>query len=116
MFQAGDGPFLERCYTSSHAIDADGYLFLYRSARDDTNYRTFVSRLRAPSLVWQELIGSDHLGQGLTTGRSVRRGQGSEAERDTAIPNSALGDEWFSIDPSGGGKWEKYAGTAWERT
>jgi hypothetical protein len=32
------------------------------------------------------------------------------------IPNPALGDEWFNTDLSGGGKWEKYAGTAWERT
>lgn len=116
VFQAGDGPFLERCYTPSLVIDADGSLLLYRSARDDTNYRTFVSRLRAPSLSWQDLLGSDHLGQGLTARGSIRRGQGSEAERDTAIPQPALGDEWFNTDLSGGGKWEKYAGTAWERT
>ncbi len=63
--QAGDGPFLQRCYTSSLASDTDGSLLLYRSARDEDSYRTFVSRLRAPSLGWRDLPGSDHLGQGL---------------------------------------------------
>ena len=36
--------------------------------------------------------------------------------RDAAIPNPALGDEWFNTDFSHGGKWEKYTGTDWKRT
>jgi hypothetical protein len=116
VFQSGDGPFLERCYTPSLVINADGSLLLYRSARDEDSYRTFVSRLRALSLDWQDLLGSDHLGQGLAPRNTIRRGSGSEEERDAAIPNPALGDEWFNTDLSGGGKWEKYTGTEWKKT
>lgn len=46
----------------------------------------------------------------------IRRGIGTEAERDAAIPNPALGDEWFNTELSGGGKWEKYAGTEWKKS
>ncbi len=35
------------------------------SGRDDSFYRTFVSRLRAQTLDWQDLLAADHLGQGL---------------------------------------------------
>jgi len=111
-----DGPFLERCYTPTLVQDVDGSLLLYRSARDEDSYRTFVSRLRALSLDWQDLLGSDHLGQGLAPRNTIRRGSGSEKERDAAIPNPALGDEWFNTDLSGGGKWEKYTGTEWKKT
>ncbi|RMD64583.1 MAG: hypothetical protein D6824_03795, partial [Planctomycetota bacterium] len=116
VFRAGGGPFLERCYTPSLVRDADGSLLLYRSGRDDSSYRTFVSRLRAQTLDWQDLLAADHLGQGLAPRSAVRRGRGSEAERDAAIPNPALGDEWFNTDLSGGGKWEKFTGTDWKRT
>jgi len=116
VFRSGDGPFLERCYTPTLVQDVDGSLLLYRSARDEDSYRTFVSRLRALSLDWQDLLGSDHLGQGLAPRNTIRRGSGSEEERDAAIPNPALGDEWFNTDLSGGGKWEKYTGTEWKKT
>lgn len=116
VFRAGSGPFLERCYTPSLVRDADGSLLLYRSGRDDSSYRTFVSRLRAQTLDWQDLLAADHLGQGLAPRSAVRRGRGSEAGRDAAIPNPALGDEWFNTDLSGGGKWEKFTGTDWKRT
>jgi len=116
VFRAGDGPFLERCYTPSLVTNTDGSLLLYRSARDEDSYRTFVSRLRAPSLSWQDLLGSDHLSQGLAPRNTIHRGTGSEEERDATIPNPALGDEWFNTDLSGGGKWEKYNGTEWKKT
>jgi len=57
----------------------------------------------------------DRLGQGLTPRTGIHRGVGTEAERDAAIPNPALGDEWFNTDLAGGGKWEKHTGTEWKR-
>ena len=41
---------------------------------------------------------------------------GTEAERDAAIPNPSMGDEWFNTDLAGGGKWEKHTGTDWKRS
>ncbi len=114
VFKNGSGPFLERCYTPSLVRDADGSLLLYRAAKDATGYRTFVSRLRAPALGWSDLLGPDRLGQGLTSREAIHRGVGTEAERDTAIPNPSMGDEWFNTDLAGGGKWEKHTGTDWK--
>jgi hypothetical protein len=116
VFQAGQGPFLERCYTPCLVIDVDGSFLLYRSARDADSYRTFVSRLRASSLAWRDLLDSDRLGQGLTPRTGIHRGVGTEAERDAAIPNPSLGDEWFNTDLAGGGKWEKHTGTEWKKS
>lgn len=114
VFKNGSGPFLERCYTPSLVRDADGSLLLYRAAKDATGYRTFVSRLRAPALGWSDLLGPDRLGQGLTSREAIHRGVGTEAERDAAIPNPSMGDEWFNTDLAGGGKWEKHTGTDWK--
>ena len=116
VFKNGSGPFLERCYTPSLVRDADGSLLLYRAAKDATGYRTFVSRLRAPALGWSDLLGPDRLGQGLTSREAIHRGVGTEAERDAAIPNPSMGDEWFNTDLAGGGKWEKHTGTDWKRS
>jgi hypothetical protein len=116
VFKNGSGPYLERCYTPSLVRDADGSLLLYRAAKDATVYRTFVSRLRAPALGWRDLLGTDRLGQGLTARESVRRGVGTQAERDAAIPAPSMGDEWFNTDLAGGGKWEKHTGTIWKQT
>jgi len=116
VFKNGSGPFLERCYTPSLVRDADGSLLLYRAAKDATAYRTFVSRLRAPALGWRDLLGPDRLGQGLTAREAVRRGVGTQAERDAAIPAPSMGDEWFNTDLAGGGKWEKHTGTIWKQT
>jgi hypothetical protein len=114
VFKNGSGPFLERCYTPSLVRDADGSLLLYRAAKDGTAYRTFVSRLRAPALGWRDLLGPDRLGQGLTSREAIHRGVGTQAERDAAIPNPSMGDEWFNTDLAGGGKWEKHTGTDWK--
>ncbi|QCQ22079.1 hypothetical protein [Desulfoglaeba alkanexedens] len=114
VFKNGSGPFLERCYTPSLVRDADGSLLLYRAAKDATAYRTFVSRLRAPALGWGDLLGPDRLGQGLTSREAIHRGVGTETERDAAIPNPSMGDEWFNTDLAGGGKWEKHTGTDWK--
>ena len=114
VFKNGSGPFLERCYTPSLVRDADGSLLLYRAAKDATAYRTFVSRLRAPALGWSDLLGPDRLGQGLTSREAIHRGVGTQAERDAAIPNPSMGDEWFNTDLAGGGKWEKHTGTDWK--
>ncbi|MFA0889687.1 MAG: hypothetical protein ACC613_11465, partial [Synergistales bacterium] len=81
-----------------------------------TAYRTFVSRLRAPVLGWSDMLGPDRLGQGLTSREAIHRGVGTEAERDAAIPNPSMGDEWFNTDLAGGGKWEKHTGTDWKRS
>ena len=116
VFKNGSGPFLERCYTPSLVRDADGSLLLYRAAKDATAYRTFVSRLRAPALGWRDLLGPDRLGQGLTSREAVRRGVGTQAERDASIPAPSMGDEWFNTDLAGGGKWEKHTGTIWKQT
>ena len=116
VFKNGSGPYLERCYTPSLVRDADGSLLLYRAAKDATAYRTFVSRLRAPALGWRDLLGPDRLGQGLTARETVRRGVGTQAERDAAIPAPSMGDEWFNTDLAGGGKWEKHTGTIWKQT
>ncbi|MGH2272840.1 hypothetical protein ACQ9LF_13670 [Anaerohalosphaeraceae bacterium U12dextr] len=116
VFKNGSGPFLERCYTPSLVRDANGSLLLYRAAKDATAYRTFVSRLRAPALGWRDLLGPDRLGQGLTAREAVRRGVGTQAERDAAIPAPSMGDEWFNTDLAGGGKWEKHTGTIWKQT
>jgi len=116
VFKNGSGPYLERCYTPSLVRDADGSLLLYRAAKDATAYRTFVSRLRAPALGWRDLLGPDRLGQGLTAREAVRRGVGTQAERDAAIPAPSMGDEWFNTDLAGGGKWEKHTGTIWKQT
>jgi len=116
VFKNGSGPFLERCYTPSLVRDADGSLLLYRAAKDATGYRTFASRLRAPALGWSDLLGPDRLGQGLTSREAIHRGVGTEAERDAAIPNPSMGDEWFNTDLAGGGKWEKHTGTDWKRS
>ena len=115
VFKNGSGPFLERCYTPSLVRDANGSLLLYRAAKDATAYRTFVSRLRAPALGWRDLLGPDRLSQGLTAREAVRRGVGTQAERDAAIPAPSMGDEWFNTDLAGGGKWEKHTGTDWKR-
>jgi hypothetical protein len=114
VFKNGSGPFLERCYTPSLVRDADGSLLLYRAAKDGTAYRTFASRLRAPALGWSDLLGPDRLGQGLTSREAIHRGVGTETERDAAIPNPSMGDEWFNTDLAGGGKWEKHTGTDWK--
>jgi len=114
VFKKGSGPFLERCYTPSLVRDADGSLLLYRAGKDATGYRTFVSRLRAPDLGWSDLLGPDRLGQGLSSREVIHRGVGTEAERDAAIPNPSMGDEWFNTDLAGGGKWEKHTGTDWK--
>ncbi len=114
VFKNGSGPFLERCYTPSLVRDADGSLLLYRAAKDATAYRTFVSRLRAPALGLGDLLGPDRLDQGLTAREAIHRGVGTQVERDAAIPNPALGDEWFNTDLAGGGKWEKHTGTIWK--
>lgn len=116
VFKNGSGPFLERCYTPSLVRDADDSLLLYRAAKDATAYRTFVSRLRAPALGWRDLLGPDRLSQGLTSREAVRRGIGTQAERDAAIPAPSMGDEWFNTDLAGGGKWEKHTGTIWKLT
>ncbi|WP_408998763.1 hypothetical protein ACJ77P_00840 [Syntrophus buswellii] len=116
VFKNGSGPFFERCYTPSLVRDANGSLLLYRAAKDATAYRTFVSRLRAPALGWRDLLGPDRLGQGLTAREAVRRGVGTQAERDAAIPAPSMGDEWFNTDLAGGGKWEKHTGTIWKQT
>lgn len=116
VFKNGSGPFLERCYTPSLIQDADSSLLLYRAAKDATAYRTFVSRLRAPALSWSDLLGPDRLSQGLTAREAVRRGVGTQAERDAAIPAPSVGDEWFNTDLAGGGKWEKHTGTIWKQT
>ena len=84
--------------------DADGSLLLYRAAKDATAYRTFVSRLRAPALGWRDLLGPDRLSQGLTAREAVRRGVGTQAERDAAIPAPSMGDEWFNTAPAGLGR------------
>jgi hypothetical protein len=116
VFRNGQGAFLERCYTPSLVQDADGSFLLYRSGRDEDSYRTFVSRLRSPALGWRDLLEPGRLGQGLMPRVGIHRGAGTEAERDAAIPNPALGDEWFNTDLSGGGKWEKHTGTEWKKT
>jgi len=116
VFKNGSGPFLERCYTPSLVRDADDSLLLYRAAKDATAYRTFVSRLRAPALGWRDLLGPDRLSQGLTSREAVRRGIGTQAERDAAIPAPSMGDEWFNTDLAGGGQWEKHTGTIWKLT
>jgi len=51
----------------------------------------------------------------LTPRADIHLGVGTEAERDAAIPNPSLGDEWFNTDLAGGGKWEKHTGTEWKR-
>ncbi len=56
----------------------------------------------------------DRLGQGLTSREAIHRGVGTETERDAAIPNPSMGDEWFNTDLAGGGKWEKHTGTDWK--
>ena len=114
VFKNGSGPFLQRCYTPSLVRDADASLLLYRAAKDATAYRTFVSRLRAPALGWSDLLGPDRLGQGFTSREAVRRGVGTQAERDASIPAPSMGDEWFNTDLAGGGKWEKHTGTDWK--
>jgi hypothetical protein len=40
-----------------------GILLLYRSGPDDSSYRTFVSRLRAQALDWQDLLAHRYLGR-----------------------------------------------------
>ena len=116
VFSNGMGPFLQRCYTPSLVKDSDGTFLLYRSAKDASGYRAFVSRLRSVSLEPQDLLGPDHLAQGFAPRETVIRGTGTTAERDAAIPSPSLGDEWFNTELPETGAWEKYTGTEWRTT
>ncbi len=114
VFQAGMGPFLQRCYTPSLVQDEDGSFLLYRAGRSGSDYETFVARLRAQRLDWTDLLAPSRLGQGLSPQAKVLRGQGATAERDAAIPTPALGDEWFNTDLPDGGAWQKFTGAEWK--
>jgi len=116
VFSNGMGPFLQRCYTPCLVRDADGTFLLYRSVKDASVYRTFVSRLRAVSLGTQDLLGPDHLAQGFAPRGTSFRGAGTQAQRDAIIPSPSLGDEWFNTDLPETGAWEKFTGMEWRTT